>query len=449
MVRWWVILVLLLPLGFVFASRDCVQEIIELEKKSGESNDVDEYTVIPVGGNASAMTHPGGSETGRAIRSPTWVNQDSPTSEDYWRLGLALRKKRQVDEAIAAYRKAIELDPDDARPSYSLAQSLRWDKRQLDEAIASYRIAISLEPDFARAHHSLGHALWHEGRVGEAIASYQNAVASYKKAPPVDSAYARVQIRLGDALRNEGRLDEADASYRRAIELRPDDGWAHYNLGLALRESGHEEEAQQELNEARRLGYRPDRHRLRDYEPSKIDLEAVFNRRAPSDGPQSRVLKVKRNTAIYEEPRVSSKRLARLSDGETVRVIGKADGDFWEVQYGDLHDLHGFVHDAKLNRSITTPASVGGDIRPPKKIKDVSPEYPEKAKQAQAEGAVVLEATIDPKGNVRNVRVLQSIPLLDQSAIEAVQQWKYEPTFLEGVPVPIKMTVTVSFALGN
>ena len=50
-------------------------------------------------------------------------------------------------------------------------------------------------------------------------------------------------------------------------------------------------------------------------------------------------------------------------------------------------------------------------------------------------------------GNVTNVRVLRSIPLLDQAAIDAVKQWKYEPTLLNGVPVPIVMTVTVNFAL--
>jgi len=93
------------------------------------------------------------------------------------------------------------------------------------------------------------------------------------------------------------------------------------------------------------------------------------------------------------------------------------------------------------------PVRVGGDIRPPNKIKDSKPVYPDIAKQARVQGIVILEAIIDPQGNVTNVRVLRSIPLLDQSAIEAVKQWKYEPTLLNGVPVPIVMTVTVNFQL--
>lgn len=93
------------------------------------------------------------------------------------------------------------------------------------------------------------------------------------------------------------------------------------------------------------------------------------------------------------------------------------------------------------------PVRVGGDIRPPNKIKDSKPVYPDIAKQARVQGIVILEAIIDPQGNVTNVRVLRSIPLLDQSAIDAVKQWKYEPTLLNGVPVPIVMTVTVNFQL--
>jgi len=84
--------------------------------------------------------------------------------------------------------------------------------------------------------------------------------------------------------------------------------------------------------------------------------------------------------------------------------------------------------------------------KPPKKIKDVNPRYPTEARRARVQGIVILEAIIDIKGKVTNVRVLRSIPALDEAAIEAVKQWEYEPTLLEGQPVPIVMTVTVNFA---
>ena len=54
---------------------------------------------------------------------------------------------------------------------------------------------------------------------------------------------------------------------------------------------------------------------------------------------------------------------------------------------------------------------------------------------------------ISPQGKVTDVRVLRSLPLLDQAAVEAVRQWIYAPTLLNGVPVPVIMTITVNFTL--
>jgi len=69
------------------------------------------------------------------------------------------------------------------------------------------------------------------------------------------------------------------------------------------------------------------------------------------------------------------------------------------------------------------------------------------AKQARVQGVVILECTISPQGKVSDVKVLRGIPLLDQAAIDAVKQWVYTPTLLNGVPVPVIMTVTVNFKL--
>lgn len=90
---------------------------------------------------------------------------------------------------------------------------------------------------------------------------------------------------------------------------------------------------------------------------------------------------------------------------------------------------------------------VGGQIKPPRKLKDVKPIYPDIAKQARVQGVVILECTISPQGKVTNVKLLRGIPLLNQSATKAVRQWVYTPTLLNGVPVPVIMTVTVNFKL--
>ena len=94
-----------------------------------------------------------------------------------------------------------------------------------------------------------------------------------------------------------------------------------------------------------------------------------------------------------------------------------------------------------------TPRRAGGDIEIPARTYYVDPIYPEIARVTKTEGLVILEATIDESGAVRNVKVLRSNPLLDQAAVDAVSKWKYTPTKLNGVAVPVVLTVTVNFAL--
>jgi TonB family protein len=92
-------------------------------------------------------------------------------------------------------------------------------------------------------------------------------------------------------------------------------------------------------------------------------------------------------------------------------------------------------------------AKAKGAVKPPLRIKVVDPVYPEKARQAQVEGVVILEARTDERGNVEDVMVLRSVPALDQAAIDAVKQWKYEPMLVNGKPQKVVFDVTVRFML--
>jgi periplasmic protein TonB len=60
---------------------------------------------------------------------------------------------------------------------------------------------------------------------------------------------------------------------------------------------------------------------------------------------------------------------------------------------------------------------------------------------------VIVEATIGPNGNVQDAKVLRSHPLLEAAALDAVRQWEFTPTLLNGSPVSVVMTVTVDFRL--
>jgi TonB family protein len=93
------------------------------------------------------------------------------------------------------------------------------------------------------------------------------------------------------------------------------------------------------------------------------------------------------------------------------------------------------------------PVRIGDGVPPPAKIHDVPPVYPPAAREAGVQGLVILEATIDPTGEVGNVEVLRSVPELEEAAIAAVEQWRYEPTLVDGAPVSVLMTVTINFLL--
>jgi len=95
------------------------------------------------------------------------------------------------------------------------------------------------------------------------------------------------------------------------------------------------------------------------------------------------------------------------------------------------------------------PVRVGGAIKRPVKTKDASPDYPQIAVISRVQGVVIIEATIGVDGSVQEARVLRSIPLLDSAALDAVKQWEFSPTLLNGVPVPVIMTVTVQFTLAR
>jgi protein TonB len=106
---------------------------------------------------------------------------------------------------------------------------------------------------------------------------------------------------------------------------------------------------------------------------------------------------------------------------------------------------------AAVSRSIgSAPAGavrVGGNIRAPVRTHVVDPVYPPTARAASVQGVVILEIVVGEDGAVADARVLRSIPLLDQAALDAARQWRYEPTLLNGVPTRVIMTATVNFTL--
>jgi protein TonB len=152
-------------------------------------------------------------------------------------------------------------------------------------------------------------------------------------------------------------------------------------------------------------------------------------------------------------PRVSAELLAPVEIADTIGEAPEFNGGGSGVT-GGLPLIDNLFHQELAPTpapaepsSPTTPVLIRGDVKPPRKIVHVAPVYPTIARGARREGTVILRAIIDTEGNVVDLSVVESVPLLDEAALEAVSQWKYVPTLLNGQAVPVVMTVQVDFRL--
>ncbi len=141
-------------------------------------------------------------------------------------LGRALAAKGDLNGAMEQWQRALQLRPGYAEAHNNLGTALARTGK-LDEAIAHYRTVLETNPDSAEAHNNLGRALAEKGRVGEALRHWQKAVAFNP-----DSAESHNN--LGTGLFHKGKLDEAIIHWQRAVDISPQFPFAHFNLGNGL-----------------------------------------------------------------------------------------------------------------------------------------------------------------------------------------------------------------------
>jgi tetratricopeptide (TPR) repeat protein len=163
------------------------------------------------------------------------VQLDSGFVLGHSNLGAALSERGHVDEAIAEYRKALEVDPGCAIVHYNLGIAL-GDCQRIDEAIDQYQEALKIDPKLALAHADLANLLGQRGQPDE-------AVAHLRKALEIDPKCMLAHNNLGNALRSLGQPDEAIAELKKALEIDPRCLAVHHNLAVVLNERGRTDEA--------------------------------------------------------------------------------------------------------------------------------------------------------------------------------------------------------------
>jgi tetratricopeptide (TPR) repeat protein len=140
-----------------------------------------------------------------------------------------------VDEAIAQYQKALEIQPRSAALQFNLGTAFDR-KGQVDKAIEQYQEAVDLQPDFAQARNNLGDALLRTGRTDGAIAQFQEALKIWPNS-------TMLRNNLGRAFLLKGQVHEAVAQFQKTLEIQPSFVKARNNLANALLQSGQVNEA--------------------------------------------------------------------------------------------------------------------------------------------------------------------------------------------------------------
>ena len=203
---------------------------------------------------------------------------DPGHGDAHYNLANALRRLGRVDEALAHYEKALEINPRNVLAHYNLGAMFAQNGR-VDEALAHYEKALEINPRYVEAQYNLANALLRLGRVDEAIAHYNKAleidpndVAAHHnlsgalvRAGRLDEALAHYNktlqlnpnseayFNLGDTLRKMGRMGEAITHYNKALEFDPNNAAAHNNLGNLLRQMGRMDEAETHLKKAQEI----------------------------------------------------------------------------------------------------------------------------------------------------------------------------------------------------
>ena len=160
-------------------------------------------------------------------------------------LGVALQGAGKTVEAMDQFRRVLEQEPDHADAHFNLGLALNGE-RLFDDAMVHFREVLRLDPDRDEAYLHLGHALQSQGLLEEAAGYYRQALS-------MDPESAPAHLHLGRLLQQQGRLIEAVSRYRKAVRAQPAFAEAQYNLGVALVSAGLQSEALQALREAGRL----------------------------------------------------------------------------------------------------------------------------------------------------------------------------------------------------
>ena len=220
---------------------------------------VDRLQVKP---DSNAPIALGTKATAVSPKSPDTVKTNEAESDDIDKAtelvnrGTKLLAQGKIDEAVAEYKEAARLSPEDEDMHYNLALALAR-QGQRKAAKAEYLEALRIYPDYTEAHNNLGNLLVAEGK-------FDDAITHFKDALKISSDNASAHNNLGNALARQGKFTDAILCFREALRLSPDYLEARYNLASTYLGQKRIDEAISELTEIlqRHPNFAPAQRRL-------------------------------------------------------------------------------------------------------------------------------------------------------------------------------------------
>lgn len=315
---------------------------------------------------ASAVLITSCNDASETVASPSTKNLDLELNDPtyYINLGTELRASRKVEDAIAAYRRAIQIDFRNTQAYQELGRTL-YDQGRLEEAIAIYGRAVQISSNNAEAYCGLGNALLEQKRPEEAIAAYRRAIQ-------VNSALTPAYSGLGNALRELKKSSDAINAYQKALSLPEFKGTtasahtiAYVGLGRSLHKQGKSEDAIALYQKAISLNSK--------YAVTYLYLgDTLFNQKRLEEA--SRTYQKVLNLPNLKKPKlVSSHALAHNGLGLVLQRQGKTQLAIGEYQQALQLDLSCEVAGENLKRAKRLLAK-----QPPK----LKPQPQQKLKQA-------------------------------------------------------------------
>ena len=342
----------------------------EAEEQLGAALEIDPDSAAALYGLGKIRYDSGATEEAVALLEKALALQPGATSIHHL-LGLAYRKLRDLDKArehLAANKGDPVLFPDPLVSGLdsllhgakldTIAGNNAMEEGDLDGAIAAYRRGLEAEPDNASLHYNLAVALTRAGQRPRALKELERAVE-------IDPDYRDAQYNLAAALRQEGRFDEAAEHYRRAFEIDSQDHLAHLEWAATLDDAGQPERAAEEARAI--LEQAP------DYEPApRAGAHLLLARLAEAAGREGEVLEHLRSAVeeTPDDPRAVGPWRWRSAGGElrrgggAVHAIDRAGAEDFEARFARAMALILDGQDGAARQALEADLDQVGEVPP-------------------------------------------------------------------------------------